>query len=405
MNKKKITIGGWYNPSLDDETIKKIKDCGIDCIFLEGDNIGNNCLDEVLIDKNLELCDKYGLKAYVQKGNDVDIKTAIVRDEKFSDHESFLGLLMYDEPPAELFDSLHEEVKIYHEERIASEPFINLLPSYARSDRILGNYNVYINGFCNKFLNCNLNIKYLSFDFYPLIYGQDENPCLADRWLNDVYIVAQNAKKHGAAANAFIQAMPFSKNGKKYGSRDRIPTYEDLSLQFYIYLAFGYTSLTYFCLGTPSENAEFSSADYALLGKNNEETPTYFHAKRIDEEVKKLSEILADYQWEDVKRLGQDELFDFAKDIKEFFDTEELKIKTNGKLVIGEFIKNEQEKAIMLVNFGETTETFITEQTLTFGKETSVSVYRGGEKKSVRTDTLSLLLHAGEGIFITYEVL
>ena len=59
----------------------------------------------------------------------------------------------------------------------------------------------------------------------------------------------------------------------------------------------------------------------------------------------------------------------------------------------------------MLVNFGETTETFITEQTLTFGKETSVSVYRGGEKKSVRTDTLSLLLHAGEGIFITYEVL
>ena len=81
MNKKKITIGGWYNPSLDDETIKKIKDCGIDCIFLEGDNIGNNCLDEVLIDKNLELCDKYGVKAYVQKGNDIDIKTAIVRDE------------------------------------------------------------------------------------------------------------------------------------------------------------------------------------------------------------------------------------------------------------------------------------------------------------------------------------
>ena len=405
MNNNEIVIGGWYNPSLDDESIKKIKECGIDRLFIEGDNIGNNCLDGAKIDKYLGLCDEYDLSAYVQKGNEVDVSTAIAQDKRFSVHKSYLGLLMYDEPSAEMFDTLRKDVTRYHEARANAEPFVNLLPSYARSDSILGNYKGYVADYCDKLLKGNFNIKYLSFDFYPLIYGQNENLCLADRWLHDVYIVAKNADKYGVGANAFIQAMPFSKNEKKYGSRDRIPTYEDISLQFYVYLAFGFKGLTYFCLGTPYENEEFSKEGYALIDRNNKETPTYFYAMRINREVKSFSEVLAGYKWRDIEYIGKDELFDFAGDLKAYSNTGYLKIETEGKLLVGEFLKSPREKAVMLVNFGETTQTSPSMQTLSFGGETAVCVYRGGERMSIKANKLSLTLNAGEGVFITYEVL
>lgn len=109
MAKKEITFGGWYSPILDAETAKKIKDCSLDYIFFVGDAIGHNCKASKDIERSLEFCDVYGINAYVQKGKDVDVETALSFEKRFSEYKSYLGLLLYDEPTADYFDTLFED--------------------------------------------------------------------------------------------------------------------------------------------------------------------------------------------------------------------------------------------------------------------------------------------------------
>lgn len=125
----------------------------------------------------------------------------------------------------------------------------------------------------------------------------------------------------------------------------------------------------------------------------------------INKEVKNFSEALAEYGWRDAEYIGEDELFDFAEDLKPYSNGGYLKIETEGKLLVGEFSKSAREKAVILVNFGETTQTSPSAQKLSFGGETAVCMYRGGKRMSIKTNELSLTLNAGEGVFITYEIL
>lgn len=53
---------------------------------------------------------RYGrLEAYVQKGNDVSVQELMEKADVLRRHKSFCGVLVFDEPAADMFGELGEE--------------------------------------------------------------------------------------------------------------------------------------------------------------------------------------------------------------------------------------------------------------------------------------------------------
>ena len=399
---KKFRISGWYVPALDKKIFRLVKESGLNHIFLQGANVGNDCRDVETIEKYLSLCDLYGLDAYVQRGKHTPISVAVQNATVFQQYRAFKGYIMYDEPSACDYDVLNENVREYYRSENAKDFFVNLLPSYARGDCILENYQQYVRKFSERILSCDMTgEKWLSFDFYPLIFGEHKNYTLAERWLFDTQIIASEGKRCGYRTNAFVQTMPFSTGGTGYGSHERIPSYLDLSLQIYTYLAFGFDSISYFCVGTPVVDNEFSENHYAMFNRNGETTEIYDSVKRLNKTVSAFTKTYMCYSWRETYMLGdeQEECFSFLKTRKPFTPSDKIKnVQTDGNVLFGMFTGNGGE-AFVAVNFGEPSLQRQKTVCVDVKGKKSVTIWQNGKKRLLTGEHLRIKLKAGEGVF------
>ena len=337
---------------------------------------------------------KYGINIYTVGGV---ANFASMGD--FANYGNVLGLML-DEPNKSQIDEIAAVIDTFNTANTGKRVLIvNLLPSYASAvTSDFSAYSAYLKYLYDNVLGklkCEL---WISVDRYPIVRDAKGNPTLDSGWLDDVEAVATFAKANGLKKNFFIQTMPYGSGGFN-DSHDRTPTKADITLQYYALLAYGYDSISLFCLGTPApDGTTFLDGQNAMINRNNETTDIYTAVKEVNEELNKFDFILNRFSWEaavlktsslstsvQAKKIG---LKDISSTKNALFS--HLVDKTRGR------------EAYCVVNYNDTSLNYPNTITLTFSGETILTVIQNGGFRTVTSTSgeFTFTLGVGESIIV-----
>lgn len=412
-----ISLAGWLAPiNFEEQQMQYLKESGLDTIFfMQGLTSPSEKLDA-----GLKTLAEEGFKAYMSTASKVGTDFEYIANYK--DYEAVLGMHL-DEPDKAQMDVIAGYVNTYNTIAGGKTMYTNLYPSFAtaiQSD--FENYDAYLEYYCDNVLEkLTTGEKWLSADRYPLTYNSKGEKSLDVGWLADVEAVARVARKYeNVQTNFFIQTMPYG--GTKYpapmsGSRDRDVTYEDVRLQEYSLLAFGYDRISLFCYATPPVGVEFTEAQQAMIDRDGNPTSIYHAAKKANTEVKAFDHVYLQFDWQGIftndggktttdKNKTQNQSFSNLTNRMslEVIDCLESVTSTVDTL-FGYFLDNEDNAGFMVVNYNETSLNLTDKVTLQFNADyqyTKAIVYIGGEKQivDVTDNQIVLNLGVGEGVFV-----
>ena len=418
-------ISGWLIPSsLNETNVKWIKEAGVSALFACG--AGDVVLSFPTYDQKakaaLDLLGSNGVKVYVNTGSRDG--ASYQKISSFKQNSAVLGMAL-DEPSKAEITSMAQQVEWWNQNADGRNFYCNLYPSFAQvvQNEFNGDYASYLRYYCDNVLN-NLSTgeRWLSADRYPLTYDNDGNKCLDNAWLSDVQILANVAKQYkNVKTNFFIQTMPYgikedgSPNGAIYGSRDRIPTYEDIRMQEYALAAFGYDGISLFCYATPLVGFEFAESQEAMISRSGEKTAIYDSVKKANSEILAFDHVLQQFDWigtftndagqtNDDKPRTQNSSFRLLNRISVKSVLSLNSVTTSRDTLFGYFNDVDGNDGIMVVNYNETTLNLTDEVTLNFdsSKYNKAICYVGGKKQVVNLSSgkLNLELGVGEGVFV-----
>lgn len=348
----------------------------------------------------------------------------------FGTHDGVIGM-SYDEPTKAEIDEIAKYVDYFNRNGNGKNMLVNLFPSFASSvksdfgkwyNTTQQKYELYLQYYCDNVLSkLTSGEKWLSADRYLLTYDKNGNKCIDSGWLADVQSVAKVAKNYGAKTNFFIQTMPFGATngvatGAKEGSRDRVPTYNDIRLQQYALMAFGYDGISLFCYGSPIADGEFASSQYGMIDRNGNKTEIYDAVKQANNELLSFDHVLKQFAWQGVFTCDAGKTITGTSSTSNasFKSLDRIslanvsslsKVSASADTLCGYFKDAAGNDGIMVVNYNETTENLTDTVELTFdsSKYNAAVCYVGGVKKvftGLTDGKLSLSLGAGEGIFV-----
>ncbi len=418
-------ISGWLIPSsLNETNVKWIKEAGVSALFACG--AGDVVLSFPTYDQKakaaLDLLGSNGVKVYVNTGSRDG--SSYQKISSFKQNSAVLGMAL-DEPNKAEITSMAQQAEWWNQNADGRNFYCNLYPSFAQvvQSEFNGDYASYLRYYCDNVLN-NLTTgeKWLSADRYPLTYDNDGNKCLDNAWLSDVQILANVAKQYkNVKTNFFIQTMPYgikedgSPNGAIYGSRDRVPTYEDIRMQEYALAAFGYDGISLFCYATPLVGLEFAESQEAMISRSGEKTAIYESVKKANSEILAFDHVLQQFDWigtftndagqtNDDKPRTQNSSFRLLNRISIKSVLSLNSVTTSRDTLFGYFNDVDGNDGIMAVNYNETSLNLTDEVTLNFdsSKYNKAVCYIGGEKvvKTLDKGKLDLTLGVGEGVFV-----
>lgn len=431
-NEYGIDISGWLIP-------KNISTADVDWITEAGINIMHAVAagdSETLFfpEYNGEAIAK--LNFFRDKGIKIYVNTcsrdaaSFQKISSFGNHDGVIGM-SYDEPTKAEIDEIAKYVAYFNENGNGKNMFVNLFPSFASSvksdfgkwyNTTQQKYELYLQYYCDNVLSkLTSGEKWLSADRYLLTYDKNGNKCIDSGWLADVQSVAKVAKNYGAKTNFFIQTMPFGATngvatGAKEGSRDRVPTYNDIRLQQYALMAFGYDGISLFCYGSPIADGEFASSQYGMIDRNGNKTEIYDAVKQANNELLSFDHVLKQFAWQGVFTCDAGKTITGTSSTSNasFKSLDRIslanvsslsKVSASADTLCGYFKDAAGNDGIMVVNYNETTENLTDTVELTFdsSKYNAAVCYVGGVKKvftGLTDGKLSLSLGAGEGIFV-----
>ena len=298
--------------------------------------------------------------------------------------------------------------------------FVNLFPSSATSINkdFEDGYEGYLKYYCENVLEqLTVGEKWLSADRYPLTYNMKGEKSLDTGWLHDLETVAKVAREYDdVKTNFFIQTMPYGSGAGSVGSRDRVPTYEDILLQEYTLMAFGYDAISLFCYGTPGIGKEFREDQLAMIGRSGERTDLYYAAQSANKEILAFDHVLQQFNWNGVftndagkTTSGKDRttnpsfsslVYRMSLDQVSFID----EVYSSEDTLFGYFMDSEENEAVMVVNYNETTYANEDKVTITFSSEYKYNkclCYVDGVKNivDITNNELQITLGVGEGVF------
>ena len=170
-------------------------------------------------------------------------------------------------------------------------------------------------------------------------------------------------------------------------------------MQYYVLLAYGYDSISLFCLGTPaSDGTTFLDGQNAMINRNNETTDIYTAVKEVNEELNKFDFILNRFSW-DAAVLNTSSLLTSvqAKKIG-------LKDISSTKNALFSHLVDETRgrEAYCVVNYNDTSLNYTNTITLTFSGETILTVIQNGGFRTVTSTSgkFTFTLGVGEGIIV-----
>lgn len=427
-----IDISGWLIPkNISTADVNWITDAGINVMHAvaAGDS-------ETLFfpEYNAEAIAK--LNFFRDKGIQIYVNTcsrdaaSFQKISSFGTHGGVIGM-SYDEPTKAEIDEIAKYVDYFNQNGKGKNMLVNLFPSFTSSvksdfgklyNTTQQKYELYLQYYCDNVLSkLTSGEKWLSADRYLLTYDKNGKKCLDNGWLADVQSVAKVAKNYGAKTNFFVQTMAYGAtngvaSGAQEGSRDRVPTYNDIRLQEYSLMAFGYDGISLFCYGSPAAGGEFSLSQTGIIDRNGNKTETYEAVKKANKELLSFDYVLKQFNWQGVFTC------DAGKTLTGTSTTSNASFKTLDRISLanvsslskvsasadtlcGYFKDAAGNDGIMVVNYNETTENLTDTVELTFdsSKYNAAVCYVGGVKKvftGLTNGKLSLSLGAGEGIFV-----
>lgn len=431
-NEYGIDISGWLIP-------KNISTSDVDWITEAGINIMHAVAagdSETLFfpEYNDEAIAK--LNFFRDKGIQIYVNTcsrdaaSFQKISSFGKHDGVIGM-SYDEPTKAEIDEIAKYVDYFNRNGNGKNMLVNLFPSFASSvksdfgkwyNTTQQKYELYLQYYCDNVLSkLTSGEKWLSADRYLLTYDKNGNKCIDSGWLADVQSIAKVAKNYGAKTNFFIQTMPFGATngvatGAKEGSRDRVPTYNDIRLQQYALMAFGYDGISLFCYGSPIADGEFASSQYGMIDRNGNKTEIYDAVKQANNELLSFDHVLKQFAWQGVFTCDAGKTITGTSSTSNasFKSLDRIslanvsslsKVSASADTLCGYFKDAAGNDGIMVVNYNETTENLTDTVELTFdsSKYNAAVCYVGGVKKvftGLTDGKLSLSLGAGEGIFV-----
>lgn len=391
-----IQVNGWVAPeSYSDDMLEKIAAAGLTSVSFAAAGTQYIAPADLSASKDIiKQYAKYGINVYTVGGID---DFASIGD--FANYGNVLGLML-DEPNKSQIDEIAAAVDTFNLANVGKKVLIvNLLPSYASAvTSDFSTYSAYLQYLYDNVLSklkCEL---WISVDRYPIVRDAKGNPTLDSGWLGDVEAVATFAKANGLKKNFFIQTMPYGSGGFN-DSHDRTPTKEDITLQYYVLLAYGYDSISLFCLGTPApDGTTFLDGQNAMINRNNETTDIYTAVKEVNEELNKFDFILNRFSW-DAAVLKTNSLLTSvqAKKIG-------LKDISSTKNALFSHLVDETRGrgAYCVVNYNDTSLNYTNTITLTFSGETILTVIQNGGFRTVTSTSgkFTFTLGVGESIIV-----
>ena len=391
-----IQVNGWVAPeSYSDDMLEKIAAAGLTSVsFAAAGTQYINPSDLSASKDIIKQYAKYGINVYTVGGI-----ADFANMGDFANCGNVLGLML-DEPNKSQIDEIAAAVDTFNLANAGKKVLIvNLLPSYASAvTSDFSSYSAYL-----QYLYDNVLLKlkcelWISVDRYPIVRDAKGNPTLDSGWLDDVEAVATFAKTYGLKKNFFIQTMPYGAGGFN-DSHDRTPTKADITLQYYALLAYGYDSISLFCLGTPApDGTTFLDGQNAMINRNNETTDIYTAVKEVNEELNKFDFILNRFSW-DAAVLKTSPLLTSAQAKKIG-----LKDISSTKNALFSHLVDETRgrEAYCVVNYNDTSLKYTNTVSLTFSGETTLTVIKNGVFSTVTSanGTFTFELGVGEGIVV-----
>lgn len=314
----RFAIGLWVDPPLNTNAEARYAEmAAANFTFLIG-IFGASSTNAIA--RQLELSEKYGLKAIVSMGGQTP--------ERLPTNNACWGYFLADEPGAGAFPSLRQSVEAIRKARPGKLAYINLLPNYCPL-HILGttNYDEHVRRFVSE-----VNPDVLSMDHYPQFSPTADG---REGYCQNLEVM----RRHSVAANVpfwnFFNTMP-------YGPQTD-PTEAQLRWQIFTSLAYGAKGVMYFCYWTPAGD-EFPKGG-AIITRDGRQTRHYAEAQRINGALKNLGTTLMQLTSTGTLRLKPKEKSDEA------LKGSPLRSLSDGDYLVGTFRHADGRRAVLLNNY------------------------------------------------------
>ena len=389
-----LPIGGWSTPASAlrdgytgtegsyDAAWQLLADAGLNyMITLEEWSSGSWPLE------SLSSARKAGMKLWYNcAGMAADYNAEKLRALLESPDADALGAIYVKDEPS--FDQIGETAELMTAARRelgdTSLPVLaNLLPTYANSSWVGGNYRKYVSTYLET-----AKPDILMFDYYPYPKSGDSLPDLAA----NLAIVGEEAKVAGVPFYAYVQTSA--------DTAYREPTVEELSLNTHLALAMGAKGIAYFLVCEHYEGWDYSS----MITAKGEKTPLFDTVQTVNGRLNAMKGVYLDY---DCKGVIICNYRDMSNALSKARCTSELEsyrylsaAETNqrDKFAIGCFENAAGEVGYYIVNLNYKGAGTIH---LTFDGEMDYRIWGGEGLTDMGTaETLKLKPEAGEGVFL-----
>ena len=297
--------------------------------------------------RQLDLCQKYGLKAIVnlpgycvggQDGWSLGAnhtntvkeggKEGIKQADKFSGHPACWGYRLYDEPAAALFPDLRSMVDHLRLVRLGKLGFINLLPQYASAAQLgTHTYEQYVSRFVRE-----VDPDVLCMDYYPMMEPHADTRA---GYCANLAVLRKYALQQNIPFWNFFNAMPFGPHSD--------PTEAQIRWQIYTSLAYGAKGVLYFCYWTPNGFRHGG----AIISATGHPSRHYDQIRRINARLKNLGPTLMQLTSEAVYRIQPN------ANPAAILKGSPLKSLTPGDYLVGVFKHTDGRTAVLLNNYSD----------------------------------------------------
>ncbi len=313
----------------------------------------------------------------------------------------FAGVQLCDEPNISLTES-YKKIYNFLVEDLGLTPdkyVLNgaLFGVAAASDYIGNDYETYFKSFASFIPESGL----LLYDTYPFkcketwLFG--DKAIMVDGYFRNLQIISAYAKEKGLIAGTCIQSMKFNGDRKSYY---RIDNREQISMQVYCALAFGYEYLNYFVYTEPYNLNDAETYEDACVTWNTETNTLVYNdlytwANGVNNEVKGFENVLLsfDYQGTQIVKTPAGDALDKSYSA--------ITASATYATLIGHFKQNELNGYLVANAYDPCANSKSNTVTLTTNTASAV-VYIDGVPQIVNASggKITLTLEAGAGAFV-----
>ena len=314
----RFAIGFWVDPPIDakaDFRYKEIAEANFTMVIG-----GFGARTPETVKKQIELCEKYNLKAVVSRAG--------LPPDQLAESPAVWGYMVRDEPGARDFPALRKTVEKIRAARPGRLSFINLFPNHA-SEKQLGTktYDEHVQRFVDE-----VGVDVLSMDHYPAMKPDSDK---RQRYLDNLDAMRKYALEKGIPHWNFFNVMPFGHHSD--------PTEAQIKWQIYTSLAYGSKGVLYFCYWTP-KGGEFPKGG-AIITAEGRRTRHYEQAKRVNHDIKQLGPTLMSLTSTGVYRVTPNQ------NPSDVLKGAPIKSLTKGDYLVGVFKHADGRRAVLLNNY------------------------------------------------------